>query len=79
MENLQLGLELMVIGMVSVFIILILIILLGKALVLLTNKIHEDKGEDPVPQVNDETRSVIEAAVKQLTGGKGRISGIVEL
>lgn len=87
MENLGIGLELLVVGMISVFIILYLVILLGKGLIVLANKFPEAKvvpvnrseSAAPVLQVNDKTKNLIEATVSQLTGGKGHVSKITKL
>lgn len=87
MENLGIGLELLVVGMISVFIILYLVILLGKGLIVLANKFPEAKAVPvnrsesvaPALQVNDKTKNVIEATVGQLTGGKGHVSKITKL
>lgn len=81
MSNLGLGLELMLVGMASVFIILIIVILLGKLMINLTNRIPtEQQGAKPASGgVDAGTRSVIEAAVKELTGGKGTVKEILKL
>lgn len=87
MENLGIGLELLVVGMISVFIILYLVILLGKGLIVLANKfpdakavqVNRSESAAPVLQVNDKTKNVIEATVSQLTGGKGYVSKITKL
>lgn len=81
MGNLALGLELMLVGMASVFIILIIVILLGKLMIDLTNRIPaEQQGvKSATSDVDNGTRSVIEAAVKELTGGKGTVKEIVKL
>lgn len=87
MENLGIGLELLVVGMIAVFIILYLVILLGKGLIVLANKFPEAQSAPvkrsvsaaPANQVNDKTKSVIEATVSQLTGGNGHVSKITKL
>lgn len=87
MENLGIGLELLVVGMIAVFIILYLVILLGKGLIVFANKFPEAQvapvnrsvSAAPVNQVNDKTKAAIEAAVSQLTGGKGYVSKITKL
>lgn len=85
MSNMGLGLELMVVGMASVFLILIIVILLGKLMIKITNRIPA--GEEPAAKpaaaaaaaVSAETRSIIEATVRELTGGKGTVKEIVKL
>lgn len=81
MSNLGLGLELMLVGMASVFIILIIVILLGKLMIDLTNRIPaEQQGvKSATSDVDNGTRSIIEAAVKELTGGKGTVKEIIKL
>ena len=81
MENLALGLELMVVGMASVFVILIIVILLGRLMVTLTNRIPAERqsAKPATGDVDGGTRSIIEAAVKELTGGKGTVKEIVKL
>ncbi|MCQ2180327.1 MAG: OadG family protein [Bacteroidales bacterium] len=83
MSNIGLGLELMVVGMTSVFLILVIVILLGKLMISVTNRFPvEQPSEKPAASaaaVGSETRSIIEAAVKELTGGKGTVKEIVKL
>ena len=81
MSNLGLGLELMLVGMASVFVILVIVIYLGKLMIALTNRIPaEQQGvKSATSDVDNGTRSVIEAAVKELTGGKGTVKEIVKL
>ena len=79
-ENLVLGLKLLVVGMLTVCLILYIVILLGKGLIAFSNRFPEKK-EEPKQRVqaqviSDETRRVLEAAVSQITGGKGRITDI---
>lgn len=84
MSNLGLGLELMVIGMASVFLILIIVILLGKLMIKVTNRfpVAEEPAAKPAAAaaaISSETRSIIEATVRELTGGKGTVKEIVKL
>lgn len=83
MNNLGFGLELMLVGMASVFAILLIVILLGKLTITITNRFPEKRQEEKSASggaaVNDETRKVIEAAVRELTGGKGVVKGIEKL
>lgn len=79
-ENLVLGLKLLVVGMLTVCLILYIVISLGKGLIAFSNRFPEKK-EEPKQRVqaqviSDETRKVLEAAVSQITGGKGRITDI---
>lgn len=81
MSNLGLGLELMLVGMASVFVILVIVIYLGKLMIALTNRIpaEQQSAKPAAGDVDGGTRSVIEAAVKELTGGKGTVKEIVKL
>lgn len=73
----------MVVGMTCVFVILTIVIYLGKAMIALTNRFPEEtketKNTTGASSVSDQTRSVIEAAVKELTGGKGSVKEIVKV
>jgi oxaloacetate decarboxylase gamma subunit len=87
MNNFELGLLLMVVGMATVFAILLLIIVLGKGLIFLVNKyapeetavsetvrrISAGNGNDTLP---GQTAAAIIAAVSALTGGKGKVTKI---
>lgn len=85
MENLQTGLMLMVVGMVTVFAILLIIIYLSQLLIKFVNRVapeeevqhkhvdNNDKGVDAL------TKEIILAAVAQVTGGKGTIASIERL
>lgn len=80
MENLSLGFQLMGIGMVTVFIILLVVIYGSGLLIKLINKIAPEEApkakktaESPAPM------AVLEAAVAQITGGKGHIINVTKL
>jgi len=80
-ENIELGLNLMVIGMTTVFAILFLVVVGGRILIQLVNKFYP---EVPVPHtsVPDNSNSklaAIIAAVDIITSGKGRIDHIREI
>ena len=83
MDNLGIGLLLMVVGMVTVFIILLIVIYLSKILISLVNKFAPN--EEPVtvsPQraiADNESVAAIKAAVKVLTAGKGKVVKIEKL
>ena len=80
MENMSLGLLLMLVGMVTVFAILLIVIYGSRLLITIINKIapaEEKPAAAKAPE--DDTaavRPVLEAAVAQITGGKGHIVGI---
>lgn len=78
------GLTLMLIGMITVFLILLLVINLSKALILIVNKVTPE--EAPVTKaapakatIDSNTMAIIQAAVSNLTGGKGVVSNVTKL
>ena len=80
MENLGLGVLLMCVGMVVVFAILLIVVFGGELLIRIINRIAPEvvreasvNGEDPT------VKAVLEQAVAQLTGGKGRIASIKKI
>lgn len=82
MENINTALLLMVVGMVTVFCILLIVINLGKGLILLVNKyapeeVAADKkgvqGPAPIP---GNVLAVINAAVSVVTHGKGKVAKV---
>ncbi len=77
MENLGLGLVLMIVGMVTVFLILLIVIFGSTLMIRIVNRIAH--SENKLPAADPATRQVLEAAVAQLTGGKGRITNITTL
>lgn len=85
MGNMEIGLMLMAVGMVTVFAILLIIINLSKLLIRVVNHIasEEDvqhKRVDNNPKdVDMLTREILIAAVAQVTGGKGKIASIERL
>ncbi len=79
MENFQTGLLLMVVGMITVFAILLIVIYLGKLLINLVNKYAPEEvavtkqratGPAPIPQ---HIIAAITAAVNVVTHNKGKI------
>lgn len=83
MENLGLGFQLMGIGMVTVFVILLIVIYGSALLINIINKIApEEKPKKAAPASSADTQApmaVLEAAVAQLTGGKGHIVKVTKL
>ena len=82
MENLGVGLLLMLVGMVTVFVILLIVIYGSQLLISVVNKIAP-AGDLPVsgtqPELAPLTRSVLEQAVAQITGGRGHITNITKI
>ncbi|MDD2559210.1 MAG: oxaloacetate decarboxylase [Bacteroidales bacterium] len=78
MENIQLGLLLLVVGLATVFLILVIVIYLGKGLIAFVNKfIPEELKSTPTENgVSDRVKRIIAAAVSEATKGKGIVSTI---
>ena len=85
MENLTLGLLLMLVGMLTVFVILIIVIYGSRLLIRIINKIAPEEapaaGKTAASAADDlsAVRPVLDAAVAQLTGGKGHIVNVKKL
>ena len=81
MENLAIGLQLLVVGMLTVFAILLIVINGGKLLIKVVNAIAPEEvavAKKTVAQATPgaadaPTMAVLQEVVKQLTGGKGRV------
>lgn len=86
MENLETALLLMVVGMSTVFIILLIVIYLGKLLISIVNK-YAPAEEVPIKQqpakapvaISGQILAVITAAVNVVTQGKGKVVKIEKL
>lgn len=87
MNNLELGLLLMVVGMTAVFAILLLVIGLGKGLIVLVNKYAPEEvvvkavsraatGGGNKDAASLPATAAIISAVSVLTGGKGKVTKI---
>ena len=87
MENIGLALQLMVVGMVTVFIILMIVIQLGIWLIQIDNKVAPEEPVTPkrkpapgmATAIDAQTLAVIREAVSQITGGKGSVSKVERL
>lgn len=84
MENIGLGLLLMVVGMATTFLILLIIIWLSNGLISLVNKFapEEDAKKKPAASIvssNAADMDAIKAAVDILTAGKGQVIKIEKL
>ena len=75
MENLETALLLMVVGMATVFAILLIVIYLGKLLISLVNK-YAPEEQLPVP---GNIVAAITAAVNVVTQGKGKVAKIEKI
>lgn len=78
------AIKLMIVGMSTVFVILIIVIQLGKLLICVVNKVAPEEAQTAPktakPQsaqpIDATTLAVINQAVAQITNGKGRVSAV---
>lgn len=86
--NISQALQLLAVGMLTVFMILLIVINFGKLLILAVNKFAPEEevvkkgapAKSAAPQAVDATvKAVIDAAVSQITGGKGHAAKITKL
>ena len=81
------ALQLLAVGMVTVFLVLLIVRYLGKLLIWAVNKWAPEetvaKKAAPVAKaiesIDATTKAVIDATISQITGGKGRASKITKL
>ena len=88
MENLPEAFKLLVVGMLTVFCILLIVIYFGKLLISLVNKFAPEeapatktstlKSPSAAP-VDAQTMSIIQAAISQITGGKGKVTKVEKI
>ncbi len=85
MENLNIALLLLLVGMVTVFAILLIVICLGKCLIALVNKYAPEEaapargtagGVAPIP---GNILAAIGAAVTVVTQGKGKVTNVEKI
>ena len=84
MMNMDTGITLMIVGMVTVFAVLLIIINLSKLLILVVNKVAPEEQTKPKvalqPQaVAADVMEVIRQTVSQVTGGKGTVANVVKI
>lgn len=85
MENLNTALLLMVVGMATVFAILLIVIYLGKGLIALVNKYAPEEAASAKPAANAPAAipgnilAAISAAVTVVTQGKGKVSKVEKI
>lgn len=83
MENIGTGLMLMVVGMATVFLILLIVIYLSQLLIKIVNKVAPEdvvqKKPTVVPNKDNGEMDAIKAAVDILTAGKGKVIKIEKL
>lgn len=80
MENLETALLLMVVGMATVFAILLIVIYLGKLLISLVNKYApEEQLPATIFPIPGNIVAAITAAVNVVTQGKGKVAKIEKI
>lgn len=90
MENIETGLLLMVVGMTTVFAILLIVINLGKGLIALVNKYAPEEvvvkkqavtrtATTQAGNIPGKTTATIVAAVSTVTGGHGKVTKIEKI
>lgn len=94
MENLTEGLKLMVVGMFTVFTILLIVINFSKLLIAIVNQIAPEKAVAPKKQIatmqnaailntdttiDAATMEILQQAVAQITQGKGRLTNVAKV
>ncbi|MEQ9231079.1 MAG: hypothetical protein RIF46_10385 [Cyclobacteriaceae bacterium] len=66
------ALTLLAIGMITVFVVLLLVVITGNILIRLVNRFVPESKDG----ISDKTLAVLTAAVESVTGGKGKITKI---
>lgn len=90
MENIETGLLLMVVGMATVFVILLIVIYLGKGLILVVNKYAPEEETTkqvakatavaaPTNALSTQETAVIVSAISVATRGLGKVVKIEKL
>ncbi len=79
----KIGITLMIVGMVTVFVVLLIIINLSKLLIKIVNKVapEEETATKSVPAASAipaDVMEVIRQTVSQVTGGKGTVANVVK-
>jgi oxaloacetate decarboxylase gamma subunit len=80
----NIGVTLMIVGMVTVFAVLLIIINLSKLLIKLVNKfaLEENVKKDVKqngPEIPANIMAVIQQTVKEITNGKGTVANVVKI
>lgn len=79
MGNLSLGFLLMAVGMVTVFIILIIVIYGSQFMIFIMNKLAPAQDVASGHSDSSDIKAVLDAAVAQLTSGRGHIINVTKL
>ena len=81
------ALQLLIVGMLTVFAVLLIVINLGTLLICAVNKWAPDEtvakqaapAQKAIASIDATTKAIIDATISQITGGKGRASKITKL
>jgi oxaloacetate decarboxylase gamma subunit len=86
MSDMGIALELLGVGMITVFVILALVVILGNLIIRFVNKfvpglerVSVSVSETTKSEINLKKMAVIVSAVNQITKGSGRVSKIEKL
>lgn len=86
MSEMEIALELLGVGMVTVFIILALVVVLGDLIIRVVNrfmpeveKVSISPNEPVAPPTNQKKLAAIVSAINQVTKGSGRVTKIEKL
>ena len=86
MNEMGIALELLGVGMVTVFVILALVVILGDLIIRFVNRFMPEvekvivaKNTAPVAEINSKKMAAIVAAVSKITNGAGRVANIEKL
>lgn len=77
MSNISLGLMLMLVGMITVFCILLIVIYGSGLLIKVVNALTKEKPAEA--KEDSSVNDILTAAVAQITGGKGRIVKVTKI
>lgn len=80
----SIGITLMIVGMLTVFVVLLIIIYLSKLLIRIVNEVVPEEETKAKASVNvsaipADVMEVLRQTVSQITGGKGTVSNVVKL
>lgn len=86
MNEMGIALELLGVGMVTVFVILALVVILGDLIIRFVNRFMPEvekvivaKNTAQVAEINSKKMAAIVAAVSKITNGTGRVANIEKL
>ena len=80
-ENLQIALTLLLIGMLTVFVVLLLVVLCGKLLIRIVNRLEPEAAvaQPAAGGISHEHLAVIVAAVDIITEGRGQLKEVEQV